>query len=101
MRVTEDWTPQYRLEKARQREHVVVAIVRAQSEWRAILDAMEATGSEDDAQEMLRRDFGFTRDQARAVINTQFQRVSRQERTRMSDELADLRAEIARLESEL
>ena len=99
-RVADDWTPQYRLEKAREREHVVVAIVRAQTEWRDILEVVEAAASPDAAQKALRTSFGFSREQATAVMDTQFRRVSYQDRTRIADELAALRAEIAGLEGD-
>ena len=99
--VTEEWTPQHRLEKAREREHVVAAIVRAQVEWRDILGAVEQAESADEAQKTLQTAFGFTRDQALAVMDTQFRRISRQDRSRISDELTALRAEIAGLERDL
>ena len=99
--MTEDWTPQYRLQKAREREHVVSAIVRAQSEWRDILEALEQAETAETAKEALRRAFGFTQEQALAVMDTQFRRVSRQDRDHVSDELTALREEIAGLEDEL
>lgn len=98
--MTEDRTSQYRLEKAREREHVVSAIVRAQAEWRDILDALEQAESADEAQKTLQANSGFTREQALAVMDTQFRRISRLDRSRISDELVALRAEIAGLEGE-
>jgi DNA gyrase/topoisomerase IV subunit A len=99
--VADEWTPQYRLEKAREREHVVAAIVRAQTEWRDILDVVEAAESADAAQKAVQKSFGFSREQAMAVMDTQFRRVSHQDRTRIADELAALRAEIEGLERDL
>ena len=96
--VKEDWTPEYRLEKAREREHVVSAIARAQSEWRDILARLELAGSVDEAQGLLQGAFGFSHVQAIAVMDTQFRRISRLDRSRISDELTALRAEIADLE---
>lgn len=98
--MTDHSTPQYRLAKAREREHVVAAIVRAQTEWRDLLDVIEAADSADAAQEALQTSFGFSRQQAMAVMDTQFRRVSHQDRKRLADELAALRAEIAGLEGD-
>jgi DNA gyrase subunit A len=89
------------LEKAREREHVLAALVRAQTEWRDILDVVEAADSADAVQEALQTGFGFSREQAMAVMDTQFRRVSHLDRKRIADELAALRAEIAGLEGDL
>jgi DNA gyrase/topoisomerase IV subunit A len=66
-----------------------------------LLPVLEAAESADEAEEALQDTFGFTREQALAVLDTQFRRVSRADRTRVSDELAALRTEIAGLESDL
>ena len=100
-RVNDEWTPQLRLERARQREHVVSAVVRAQSEWPDILAALQVSESGDDATSVLQTRFEFTREQAMAVLDTQFRRVTRADRERVSDELVALRTEIAQLEEEL
>jgi hypothetical protein len=99
-RVTDDAAPEHRLEKARQREHVVSAVARAQSEWRNILEALEAADSAEAAPDVLQQTFGLTREQAVAVMDMQFRRVARLDRDRIFDELAALRAEIAELEDE-
>lgn len=99
--MTDEGTPDYRLQKARERERVVSAIVRAQSEWREILEVLESSESAEAAQDALARTFGLAHDQVWAVLDTQFRRVSRADRDRIADELASLRAEIAELEREL
>lgn len=82
---------------AREREHVVSAIAKAQADWRAILEVVEAAASVDDAQEALSRSFGFTPVQATAVLDAQFRRVSRLDRDRITKELEQLRREIDEL----
>ena len=94
-------TPEYRLRKAREREHVVVALEMAQQHWRSALELIEAAATVDEARVALCDAFGITSQQAIAVTETQFRRVSQADRSRISEELSQLRAEIAGLEAEL
>ena len=80
-----------RLREARQREHVVAAIAQAQTDWRGILEVIEAAGTVSEAQDALRRSYGFTQVQAAAVLDAQFRRVSRVDRDRITEELEELR----------
>jgi DNA gyrase subunit A len=99
--VDDEWTPERRLRAARQREHVVEAVVVAQLEWRRVLELVETSDTAEAAQRAVAAAFGLTREQSVAVIDIQFRRISRADRDRIASELAGLRAEIAGLESEL
>ena len=99
-RVSDEFSAESRLRSAREREHVLVALARAQAEWREVLAIVEDTANGDEAEAALSRSMGFSSLQARAVTNTQFMRVSRADRDRVLDELAELRREIEGLEDE-
>jgi DNA gyrase subunit A len=99
--VVEEGSPQWRLDKAREREHIVSAIARGQAEWRQVLEVVEGAGSAEEAIAPLCERFGFDRDQATAVVDMQVRRVSQRDRDRITAELMELRSEIASLQAEL
>ena len=94
-------TPAYQLQKAREREHVLAAVLVAQQQWRHVLELVESAGTADEAQVAVCDEFDLTWEQAAAVIDTQFRRLNKSDRDRMASELADLRAEITGLEADL
>jgi DNA gyrase subunit A len=98
--VPDEWTPQDRLRFARDREHVVSAVVRGISEWRRVLERVESSATPDEARQALMRAFGFTQVQAMAVMDMQFRRISRLDRERLEAELEEVRQEIEELESD-
>jgi DNA gyrase subunit A len=99
--VTEDWTPQNRLRAARQREEVVSAIVAGLSDWRRMLEVVESCVSEEEARDSLCRTFGLSPVQARAVMDTQFRRLTAMDRERIAAELVELHREIQELEGQV
>ena len=90
--------PQDRLRELRQREHVVSAIAVAHTDWRRMLEVLEAAATPSEAQDALGREYGFTQVQATAVLDAQFRRVIGAERERITAELEQLRREIDELD---
>jgi DNA gyrase/topoisomerase IV subunit A len=99
--VTEEGSPEWRLQKAREREHIVSALAAGLAEPHTVLEVVESAGTPEEAAEALCERLGIGHDQAIAILDSQFRRVSRSERARIENELAVLRSEIASLEAEL
>ncbi|MGN6332058.1 MAG: DNA gyrase subunit A [Motilibacteraceae bacterium] len=94
-------TARWRLEKAREREHILSPIAMAAVRWREVLVvAAEAEDLEQSAAR-LRAEFGLDEHQAQAVLSMQVRRLPAAERAKIERELAELRAEIADLEREV
>ncbi|HET6910624.1 MAG TPA: DNA gyrase subunit A [Mycobacteriales bacterium] len=99
--MSDEWTPAYRLQKARERQHVLSAIVRATGAWAEVLAVIAESADAEAARSALRDRFGVDEVQATVLLDIQFRRVSALDRQRLSDELAQIEAEIARLEAEV
>ena len=76
------------------------AIALALSDWRRVLEVVEASASDDEARDSLCRSLGLLPVQARAVLDTQFRRVTKADRERIAAELVELRREIQELEGD-
>jgi DNA gyrase subunit A len=92
--MSEEFSPEWRLRKAREREHVLVAVARAQAEWRDVLAVIEDAANAEAAKSALAKAMDLTPEQAMAVMDTQFRRVSKADRDRIANELDELRREI-------
>ena len=99
--MSEEWPVEYRLSKARERRHIVAAIVRAAESWADVLGVIADSVSADAASAALRERFALDEVQAQALLDMQFRRVAQSDRQRLTDELTQLDAEIAGLEGEL
>jgi DNA gyrase subunit A len=98
--VDDEFSPAWRLRKAREREHVLIALVRAQSEWRGVLAIIESAQDAEAAQSGLATALGITGEQAMVMLDAQFRRVTKADRDRAAGELEELRHEIATLEDD-
>ncbi|HEU4675498.1 MAG TPA: DNA gyrase subunit A [Motilibacteraceae bacterium] len=94
-------TAQWRLEKARQREHILSPIAMAAVRWREVLLAAAEAQDLEHAAARLRAELGLDEHQAQAVLSLQVRRLPAAERAKIERELAELRTEIAELEREL
>ena len=94
-------SPEYYLQNAREREHIVSAIVSAATSPQEMLAIMQGASDPDEAVQLLRAQYDLDKTQAIAVLDMQFRRVTRRERARLNEELDGLRVEIADLERAL
>jgi DNA gyrase/topoisomerase IV subunit A len=62
--VSKKWTPAHRLQKAREREHVLSALVVALGQWPRVLESIESAASADEARVAVCEEFDFTWEQA-------------------------------------
>ena len=99
--MTEDWPLEARLRQARERRHIISAIVRATASWADVLAVIAESPSAELARSSLQERFGLDEVQATALLDIQFRRVSGLERQRMEEQLTLLDADIARLEGNL
>jgi DNA gyrase subunit A len=86
-----------RLRMARDREHVLVSLERAQADWETAMRCISTAANDDEARAALAEAFDLDDVQATTVLDMQFRRISVQNRDRVAEELAQLREEIARL----
>lgn len=86
--MSEKPTPAYHLQKAREREHILHAIVLAQREWRRVIEVVEAAPTAGQAQLAVQEVFSLTPHQAMAVMDMQVRRVAAVERDKITDDLA-------------
>lgn len=99
--MSEEWSVEYRLHKARERRHIVSTVVDGARSWVDVLTVIAESPSADEARPTLQERFGLDETQATALLDMQFRRVAGLDRQRLADELGDLDAEIAQLEGEL
>lgn len=97
--VDDDSSASYLLASLREREHILQGVIRAQEEWRQVLEVVHASEDADDARDRLCSTLGFTHDQATQVVHTQFRRVTRIDRQRMAAEQVEVQARIQALEA--
>jgi DNA gyrase subunit A len=90
---------QHRLQMARERTHILEAIVTGLAEWRAVGEILRESPDAADAVVALREALRLSEVQATAVLDMQFRRLTQQNRERISEELLSLRAYIAELEA--
>lgn len=86
-----------RLRQAREREHVLLAIVSAQDDWETVLRCVATADDDDAAQASIANALGLEPDQATVILEMQIKRVSRQNRDRIREELAQVQAVIEEL----
>jgi DNA gyrase subunit A len=91
---------QYRLERAREREHIVEGLVRALDMIDAIIELIRGAADVDEARAGLRAaPFEFSEIQANFILDMQLRRLTQLEGQKLRDELAELRERIKELES--
>jgi DNA gyrase subunit A len=91
---------QYRLERAREREHIVEGLVRALDMIDAIIELIRSAADVDGARAgLMAKPFEFTEIQANFILDMQLRRLTQLEGQKLRDELAQLQERIKDLES--
>jgi DNA gyrase subunit A len=91
---------EFRLRKARDRAHIVEGLLKAIDRIDEIIALIRGSESADAArQELMSKRFGFSEIQANHILDLQLRRLAQLEHQKLKDELTELQATIAELES--
>jgi DNA gyrase subunit A len=91
---------EYRLERAREREHIVEGLVRALDMIDAIIELIRGAADVEAARAgLMAKPFEFSEIQANFILDMQLRRLTQLEGQKLRDELADLQERIKELES--
>src|SRR6266545_615744 len=91
---------QYRVDKAREREHIVEGLVRALDMIDAIIELIRGAADVDAARTgLMAKPFEFSEIQANFILDMQLRRLTQLEGKKLRDELAELQERIKELES--
>ena len=101
MQEPEEMSPAWRLQMAIEREHVVAAIAMCQERWQEFGEVIAEASDAEDARRGLVTAFALDEVQATAVLDMQFRRISGLDRRRITDELTQLRSEVARMREQI
>src|SRR5439155_26213413 len=83
---------QYRVDKAREREHIVEGLVRALDMIDAIIELIRGAADVEAARTgLMEKPFGFSEIQANFILDMQLRRLTQLEGKKLRDELGDLR----------
>lgn len=85
----------------RGREHILIALVRAQTDRQQVLEIVSSSDNVADGRARLKAEFGVDEIQATAMMDMQILRLVVSERLRVEKELADVQTRIARLVGQL
>ncbi|MBD5131992.1 MAG: DNA topoisomerase 4 subunit A [Clostridiales bacterium] len=89
----------YEHEAAKKREHILEGLVIAVRNIDEVIKIIKSSANTTAAKEALRKRFGLSEIQAQAVLDMRLARLTHLEIFKLEKELADVRAEIARLEA--
>lgn len=87
------------LARAKEREHILLGLSKALDHIDAIIQLIKKSKDTDEARKGLIAKFKFSEIQANAILEMRLQRLSGLERKKIEDELSDVQATIAELES--
>ena len=91
---------EYRVEKARERAHIVEGLVRALDMIDAIIELIRAAADVDEARAgLMAKPFDFSEIQANFILDMQLRRLTQLEGQKLRDELGELQERIKELES--
>ena len=91
---------QYRIDKAREREHIVEGHVRALDMIDAIIELIRGAADVDEARAgLMAKPFEFSEIQANFILDMQLRRLTQLEGQKLRDELGELQDRIKELES--
>ena len=91
---------QYRIDKAREREHIVEGLVRALDMIDAIIELIRGAADVDTARTgLMAKPFEFSEIQANFILDMQLRRLTQLEGQKLRDELGELQDRIKELES--
>ncbi len=89
---------EFDLEKNRQREHLLIGLIKALESIDEIVALIRASKTGQDASDALRQSFGFSEVQAKAILDMRLQRLTSLELDKINGEVADIRKVISYLE---
>ncbi len=89
----------YELDAAKKREHILEGLVIAVRNIDEVIKIIKASPNTTAAKEALRKRFELSEAQAQAILDMRLARLTHLEIFKLEKELADVRAEIARLEA--
>ena len=89
---------EFDLDKAKQREHIVVGLIKALSILDQVIKVIRASKNRKDATKNLVQQFDFTDKQADAIVALQLYRLTNTDVTELEKEAAALKKEIAKYE---
>lgn len=89
---------EFDLEKNRQREHLLIGLIKALENIDAVVALIRASKSGQDASDGLQKQFGFSEVQAKAILDMRLQRLTALEQDKITAEIEEIRKVIAYLE---
>lgn len=89
----------YDLHKAKERLHIVEGLIKAISVLDEVITTIRQSKDKQDAKKRLSTQFGFTDQQAEAIVTLQLYRLTNTDITTLQKELTDLEKQIKQLES--
>lgn len=90
---------QFDLEHARARMHIVEGLIKAISILDQVIQTIRASKNKSDAKDNLVKEYGFTEEQAEAIVTLQLYRLTNTDITVLEDEFANLALVIKGLEA--
>lgn len=89
---------EYELEKARDREHILLGLQKALDHIDKIISLIRESEDKEAAHKELKSEFDFSDEQSTAILRMRLQRLAGMERQEIEDELEEIQAQIAELE---
>lgn len=89
----------FELDKAREREHIVIGLLKALDHIDEIIKTIRASENDEIARNALMESFGLSEKQAMAILDMRLRRLTGLEREKLNREYEDLRETIAYLEN--
>src|SRR5699024_3810968 len=87
----------YDLHKAEKRAHIVEGLIKAVSILDELIDTIRSSRNKQDAKDRIKKAYGFTEEQAEAIVMLQLYRLTNTDITSLENEAEELRATIAHL----
>ncbi|GEN56255.1 DNA topoisomerase 4 subunit A [Halolactibacillus alkaliphilus] len=88
----------YDLKKAKTRHHIVEGLIKAISVLDELIQKIRESNDKKDAKQRIKSAYGFTEEQAEAIVNLQLYRLTNTDITALQQELDELTNEMMRLE---
>lgn len=90
---------QYDLRKAKERSHIVEGLIKAISILDELIATIRASKDKQDAKSRIKEAYGFTEEQAEAIVNLQLYRLTNTDITALQEEADQLQKKIDELEA--
>ncbi|WP_186577350.1 DNA topoisomerase IV subunit A [Aquibacillus kalidii] len=89
----------YDLRKAKERSHIVEGLIKAISILDELIATIRASKDKQDAKNAIKEAYGFTDEQAEAIVNLQLYRLTNTDITSLQEEAKELQSKIDNLEA--